>query len=75
MQHPPTEKEIRAALIERAKECAELTGKTWSEMSRDALGDSKFLHEASRGRNFTVTRYQKMMRYFDRTLARRNGKT
>lgn len=61
----PTADDIRKALLTRAAEFSTLTGKGFSRISEEAMKDSKFLSDIQKGRNFTVSTYQRVIDWID----------
>jgi hypothetical protein len=61
----PTEQEIRDALLRRADEFSRQTGMSKSEIGKRALNDGAFLGQVSKGRNFTIELYRRLMDWLD----------
>lgn len=61
----PSGADIRAVLLWRAQLFTELTGMKPSTISLHALNDPAMLSRLSKGSNFTVNTYQRLMDWFD----------
>jgi hypothetical protein len=66
----PTEREIRAALIERMKAFCAVTGTAPSTVCRDVINDTTFFSKVVGGGNFTVSTYKKFQAHFDKKWPR-----
>jgi uncharacterized protein (DUF1778 family) len=56
---------VRQHLLDRAKAFSERTKTSFSAISQAAVADSKFLANVSRGSNFTVNTYQRVINWLD----------
>ncbi|MBN7755462.1 hypothetical protein JYP46_01380 [Nitratireductor aquimarinus] len=65
MKKTPTAETIRQELLKRANAYAQKHGKSLSFISEQAVKDSKFLAEVSRGRNFTIKTYDAVIGWLD----------
>lgn len=76
---PPSEVLIRSAdqirwgVLGRAAEFRRLTGKSYSAISKEAVGDASFLAELENGRNITIARVDEVTSYFDARWPREDG--
>lgn len=64
----PDERQIRAALIERSKEFARITGMSLGAIGEAALKDSKFLYllTTEPKKNFKLSTYTRLMKWLDK---------
>jgi hypothetical protein len=60
-----TDAAIRENLLKRAKAYAAKSGCSLSFISKQAVGDDKFLRNAERGSNFTINTYQRVIDWID----------
>jgi hypothetical protein len=62
----PTDADIRAVLLRRAEQFARVTGMPPSAIAKQSVNDPAFFLRLARGRNFTVSTYQRVMSWLDR---------
>lgn len=68
-----TADELRTALLARLTKFAELSGKTTSDVGREAVGDVAFIGDLERGRNITLKTYERARKYLDRKAKASRG--
>lgn len=61
----PSEDQIRESLLARADAFRKLTGCSKTEIGKAAVNDPAFLHQVSKGRNFTISTYSRAMGWLD----------
>lgn len=62
----PTDQEIREELLKRADTLRRRTGKSLSEIGREAVQDTAFMGRVRNGKNITLKVYQRALDWFDR---------
>lgn len=65
IENYPSEADIRQALVSRADQFCEITGRTRSEIGKSAINDGAFISRAADGRNFTMDTYRRVMDWLD----------
>lgn len=61
----PSEDHIRESLLARAEAFREITGLSKTDIGKAAVNDPAFLHQVSKGRNFTISTYSRAMGWLD----------
>jgi hypothetical protein len=70
----PTEHEVRGAAVQRAEEFSGLTGMTLTAIGKRAVRDDHAIFDMRDGKNFTIGKWARLMKWFDDNWPRGEAK-